>query len=81
MTLNQPNLQEESYMSSTNENYDSSDELETTTSATSSDIPSFGWSQYAERVNGRFAMLGFISILLIEIISHTTFLNWAGLIH
>ena len=54
---------------------------ESNRSATTRDIPSFGWSQYAERVNGRFAMLGFISILLIEIISHTTFLNWAGLIH
>ncbi len=50
------------------------------TSATTTDIPSFGWSRYAERVNGRFAMIGFLSIALIEIFSHSTFLNWAGLI-
>ena len=51
------------------------------TSATTSDIPSFGWSQYAERINGRFAMIGFLAILFIEIIGHSTFLNWAGLIN
>ncbi len=50
-------------------------------SATTKDEPSFGWSAYAERVNGRFAMIGFISILLIEAINHNTFLNWAGIIH
>ena len=50
-------------------------------SATTGDIPSFGWSAYAERVNGRFAMIGFIAILLIEAISQETFLKWSGLIH
>ena len=49
-------------------------------SATTTDIPSFGWSGYAERVNGRFAMIGFLAILLIEIISHLDFLHWAGFI-
>ena len=49
------------------------------TSATTSEIPSFGWSGYAERINGRFAMLGFVAILLIEALSGTTFLHWAGL--
>ena len=49
-------------------------------SATTTDIPSFGWSGYAERVNGRFAMIGFLAILLIEIISHSGFLHWAGFI-
>ena len=51
----------------------------TTKSATTPDVPSFGWSTYAERINGRFAMLGFLSILLVEIISHQTFLHWSGL--
>ena len=50
------------------------------TSATTNDAPDFGWSGYAERVNGRFAMLGFISVLLIEALSGDTFLHWAGLI-
>ncbi len=49
-------------------------------SATTEDEPAFGWSGYAERVNGRFAMLGFISILLIEALSHDSFLHWAGLL-
>ncbi len=49
-------------------------------SATTHDIPEFGWSSYAERINGRFAMIGFISILLIEAISKTSFLAWAGIL-
>ena len=50
------------------------------TSATTGDVPAFGWSGYAERVNGRFAMLGFAAVLLIEAISGDTFLHWAGLV-
>lgn len=51
-----------------------------TTSATTSDLPAFGWSGYAERVNGRFAMLGFAAVLVIEALSGDTFLHWAGLV-
>lgn len=50
------------------------------TSATTGDVPAFGWSGYAERVNGRFAMLGFAAVLLIEAVSGDTFLHWAGLV-
>jgi len=50
------------------------------TSATTNDVPAFGWSGYAERVNGRFAMLGFAAVLLIEALSGDTFLHWAGLL-
>ena len=50
------------------------------TSATTSDVPAFGWSGYAERVNGRFAMVGFAAVLLVEALCHDTFLHWAGLI-
>ena len=50
------------------------------TSATSADPPAFGWSAYAERINGRFAMLGFVAVLLIEALSGDTFLHWAGLV-
>ena len=50
------------------------------TSATTGDVPAFGWSGYAERVNGRFAMLGFAAVLLIEALSRDTFLHWAGLV-
>ena len=40
----------------------------------------FGWSSYAEITNGRFAMIGFISIILIELISQQSFLKWAGIL-
>jgi hypothetical protein len=50
------------------------------TSATTNDAPSFGWSGYAERVNGRFAMVGFVAILVVEAISGETFLRWAGFV-
>tara|TARA_B100000965_G_C18984610_1_gene495499 strand:- start:172 stop:411 length:240 start_codon:yes stop_codon:yes gene_type:complete len=49
-------------------------------SATSTDIPEFGWSSYAERINGRFAMIGLLAVLLIEAISKVSFLEWAGII-
>ncbi len=39
----------------------------------------FGWSNYSELTNGRFAMLGFLAIILIELISQKSFLNWAGI--
>ncbi len=54
---------------------------QTLTSATTEDIPEFGWSAYAERLNGRFAMIGLLAVLLIEAISGNTFLHWAGLLN
>ena len=50
------------------------------TTATTGDVPTFGWSVYAERVNGRFAMVGFAAVILIEALSGDTFLHWAGLV-
>ena len=50
------------------------------TSATTQELPAFGWSAYAERINGRFAMIGFLAIVLTEALSRDTFLHWAGLI-
>ena len=41
----------------------------------------FGWGQYSETTNGRFAMIGFAAIILIEMISKKPFLDWAGIIH
>ena len=52
-----------------------------TPSATTTDIPEFGWSGYAERINGRFAMIGLMAVVLIEALSKTSFLEWAGLIN
>jgi hypothetical protein len=31
-------------------------------------------------VNGRFAMVGFSAVVLIETLSHDSFLHWAGLV-
>ena len=55
-------------------------ETSATSSATTQDVPAFGWSAYAERINGRFAMIGFLAVLLTEALSGDTFLHWAGLI-
>jgi hypothetical protein len=59
---------------------DQSPEISPATSATTGEVPAFGWSGYAERVNGRFAMVGFVAVLLIEALSGQTFLRWAGLV-
>ena len=40
----------------------------------------FGWSSYSEITNGRFAMIGFLAIILIELLSQKSFLNWAGIL-
>ena len=48
-------------------------------SATTNDVPEFGWSGYAERINGRFAMIGLIAVLLVELFSKISFLEWAGI--
>jgi hypothetical protein len=55
-------------------------ETSVTTSATTKDVPAFGWSAYAERINGRFAMVGFLAVVLTEALSADTFLHWSGLI-
>ena len=49
-------------------------------SATTTDIPEFGWSGYAERINGRFAMIGLMAVLVIEALNKISFLEWAGII-
>ena len=40
----------------------------------------FGWSNYSEITNGRFAMIGFLAIILIELFSKQSFLKWAGIL-
>jgi len=40
----------------------------------------FGWSTYSEITNGRFAMIGFLAIILIELFSQQSFLKWAGIL-
>ena len=43
-------------------------------------IYKFGWSKYSELTNGRFAMLGFLVIILIELFSQKSFLKWSGIL-
>ena len=40
----------------------------------------FGWSSYSEITNGRFAMIGFLAIIFIELFSNQSFLKWAGIL-
>ena len=40
----------------------------------------FGWSSYSEITNGRFAMIGFLAIIIIELFSKQSFLKWAGIL-
>ena len=41
----------------------------------------FGWSRYSEIMNGRFAMIGILSIIIIEILSRRPFLQWSGILN
>lgn len=41
--------------------------------------PAMGWTAYAEKINGRFAMIGFILLILIEIFTQQDFFTWLGL--
>ena len=40
----------------------------------------FGWSSYSEITNGRFAMIGFLAIIIVELFSKQSFLKWAGIL-
>ena len=40
----------------------------------------FGWSSYSEITNGRFAMIGFLAIILIELFTRESFLKWSGIL-
>ncbi len=64
-------------------------ETETSTEATTAEpaiaktedappTPSFGWNQYAERINGRFAMVGFVALLVLELFTRQDFFTWLG---
>ena len=44
------------------------------------DAYKFGWNSYSEITNGRFAMIGFLAIILIELFSQQSFLKWAGIL-
>ena len=35
-----------------------------------------GWTEYAEKLNGRFAMIGFASLLIMEVITGHGVIGW-----
>jgi hypothetical protein len=41
--------------------------------------PAFGWTAYAEQINGRFAMIGFVALLILELFTQQDFWTWIGL--
>lgn len=41
--------------------------------------PKLGFNQYAERLNGRAAMIGFVITLIIEYFTGQGLLSWLGL--
>jgi Chlorophyll A-B binding protein len=59
------------------------EDTDTQTNPTATDTPkppsAFGWTQHAERLNGRFAMVGFIALLLLELWTRQDFFTWLGM--
>jgi len=41
--------------------------------------PKFGFNEYAERLNGRAAMIGFALTLVIEYVTNQGVISWLGL--
>jgi hypothetical protein len=45
----------------------------------SSPEPAFGWTPYAELINGRFAMIGFVALIVLEFFTGQDLITWLGL--
>jgi hypothetical protein len=43
------------------------------------DVPKFGFNDYAERLNGRAAMVGFALTVIIELLTGKGVMAWLGL--
>lgn len=41
--------------------------------------PAFGWTAYAEQINGRFAMIGFVALIILEFFTKQDLITWLGL--
>ena len=52
---------------------------QTKDSQAADEAPNFGWTAYAERINGRFAMVGFLALLILEAATRQDFFTWLGL--
>ena len=71
------------YSENSNENNENSDSKDLTLKNKPEELEDnyrFGWSNYSEITNGRFAMIGFLAIIIIELLSKQSFLNWAGIL-
>ena len=79
-----PNLENESFIEQQKDpnqiNEQIGDNKLDETSIDIEDNYKFGWSSYSEITNGRFAMIGFVAIILIELFSQQSFLKWAGIL-
>lgn len=42
--------------------------------------PKNGFNEYAERINGRAAMVGFVAIIVIELVTGQGLLSWLGIV-
>ncbi len=40
--------------------------------------PALGWTVYAEQLNGRFAMIGLVLLLVLEFFARQDFITWLG---
>ena len=78
------NLENESYVEKKKDaNYINEQTTENKLDEESIDIEDeykFGWSSYSEITNGRFAMIGLLAIILIELFSQQSFFKWAGIL-
>ena len=63
-----------------NDKNPNSNDIEDDKKSIENDHYKFGWSSYSEITNGRFAMIGFLAIVLIELFSKQSFLKWAGIL-
>ena len=59
----------------------SPEDKSTDTDSSQNDEYSFGWNDYAEKTNGRYAMIGIFAILIIELVSNKSFLSWCGILN
>ncbi len=74
------NLDNESFIEQPKDGNDINEQTEDNKSIEIQDEYKFGWSSYSEITNGRFAMIGFIAIILIELFSGQSFLKWSGIL-
>jgi len=82
MTLSEDNESSLSNFDQDNEGDDATNEssVELNKDSDQSIDYNFGWNRYSELMNGRFAMIGFLSLLIIELLSKKSFFSWTGIL-